>query len=117
MEKFLEVTYLYDFYQELLTEKQRDLISGYYFDDLSLGELASQHNISRQSVFDSIKKTQQKLLDYEEKLKLWYKYQKQRKILEHMKELTKEGYQIADERNDTYLTSLSQLIEELMNEM
>ena len=81
MEKFLEITYLYDFYQALLTDKQRDLLSGYYFDDLSLGELALQYQISRQSVFDAIKKSEQKLLDYESKLKLWEKYQRQEKIL------------------------------------
>lgn len=117
MEKFLEVTYLYDFYQGLLTEKQRDLISGYYFDDLSLGELAMGHNISRQSVFDSIKKAQQKLLDCETKLQLWSKYQKQEKILQHMKELTKEAYKTADEKSQQHFTSFSQLIDQLMNEL
>ena len=41
MEKFVEVSYLYDFYESLLTDKQRDLLMRYYFDDLSLGELAT----------------------------------------------------------------------------
>lgn len=81
MEKFVVITYLFDFYQDLLTDKQRDLINEYYFEDLSLGELAEQHEISRQSAFDTIKKAEQKLLSYEEKLGLFAKYKAQQEIL------------------------------------
>ncbi len=91
MQKFLEVSFLYDFYQTLLTQKQRDLVSGYYFDDLSLRELASTYQISPQSVFDTIKKTQLKLLDYENKLQLWDKFKKQEAILVRLQELTLQG--------------------------
>ena len=56
MEKFVVITYLFDFYQDLLTEKQSNLLREYYFEDLSLGEMAQQHGISRQSAFDTIKK-------------------------------------------------------------
>ncbi|MGL4799061.1 MAG: YlxM family DNA-binding protein [Cellulosilyticaceae bacterium] len=117
MEKFLEVTYLYDFYQELLTQKQRDLLCEYYFDDLSLGELAIQHQISRQSVFDTIKKGEQKLLDYEGKLGLWKKYQRQEKILTDMKKI------VADLQNDVSsgkqedIQGLSTLLDQLTSEM
>lgn len=117
MEKFLEITYLYDFYQELLTDKQKDLIGAYYFEDLSLGELALQHQISRQSVFDTIKKAEQKLLDYENKLQLWNKYQKQEKILEHMKKLITEATQTSTAKEDSYLKEMTCLIGQLINEM
>ena len=117
MEKFLKVTYLYDFYQELLTDKQRDLLSNYYFEDLSLGELATQHQISRQSVFDTIKKAEQKLLDYESKLHLWNKYQRQEKILTDMKKIVCRldknllGGQVDD------IQALDTLINQLTSEM
>lgn len=75
MEKFVVITYLYDFYQELLTQKQSDLLKDYYFEDLSLSEIAKKYAISRQSSFDTIKKAEQKLLDYEKKLQLFTKYQ------------------------------------------
>jgi hypothetical protein len=123
MEKFVEITYLYDFYQTLLTEKQRELISSYYFDDLSLGELALQHEISRQSVFDTIKKAQQKLLDLEQKLQLWSKYQKQEKIIKHMKELMQEltsndlQANQPKEVKDACLEKMNCLIDRLMSEM
>ncbi|OOB77571.1 MAG: hypothetical protein ATN33_02110 [Epulopiscium sp. Nele67-Bin001] len=88
MQKFLEVSFLYDFYQTLLTQKQRDLVAGYYFEDLSLSELASTYNISRQSVFDTIKKAELKLVDYESKLQLWDKFKKQDSILAQLQAAT-----------------------------
>ncbi len=117
MEKFVEVTYLYDIYQTLLTDKQQDLLSAYYFDDLSLGELAQQHQISRQSVFDTIKKGEHKLIEYEKKLGIWHKYQSQDKILTDMKKavdtLTEE---VAATQQDTIQT-LKTLINQLSSEM
>ncbi len=113
MEKFLEITYLYDFYQALLTDKQRDLLSGYYFDDLSLGELALQYQISRQSVFDAIKKSEQKLLDYEGKLKLWEKYQRQEKILAEIRTCI----DTTDDYKNTCNEMLKALIDQLNSEI
>lgn len=117
MEKFLEITYLFDFYQELLTDKQRELIVQYYFEDLSLGELAEQHNISRQSVFDTIKKAQNKLLDYEKKLGLWEKYQRQQKMIEKLQELSSEAKQGLDGKGRACLGTMDEILAQLMKEM
>ena len=70
MGKNLEISLLLDFYGEMLTEKQRDMVDYYYNDDLSLSEIAEQMGITRQAVRDSIKKTEQELFFYEEKLGL-----------------------------------------------
>lgn len=107
MEKFVVITYLFDFYQELLTDKQRDLLKEYYFEDLSLGELAEQHNISRQSAFDTIKKAEQKLLDYENKLALFKKYQADQEILNEIKTLCQI---IADDLKDEKANSVNKVI-------
>ena len=48
---------LYDFYKELLTEKQRKYFEMYYFYDNSLGEIANDNNLSRNAIYDNIKKT------------------------------------------------------------
>ncbi|MGL4362514.1 MAG: YlxM family DNA-binding protein [Cellulosilyticaceae bacterium] len=117
MEKFLEVTYLFDFYQELLTDKQRELVIGYYFDDLSLGELASQNQISRQSVFDTIKKAEQKFLDYENKLCMWKKHQEQEKILEHMKEIVQQLRVNIIDGQAPKIDELETLIQQLSSEV
>ncbi len=90
MEKFVVITYLFDFYQELLTDKQRELLREYYFEDFSLGELSEQHQISRQSVFDTIKKAEQKLLDYESKLSLFSRHQVEQQTFLKIKNLCEE---------------------------
>lgn len=114
MEKFVVITYLFDFYQNLLTEKQRELLKEYYFEDLSLGELALQHQITRQSAFDTIKKAEQKLLDYEEKLSLFSKYQTQQQMLRHLKDAciaVQEKYVVED------MGEVVALVDSLMNKM
>ena len=68
--KNLEIGYLLDFYGEILPERRRDIMDLYYNDDLSLSEIAEQMGITRQAVRDSIKKTEQELFFYEEKLGL-----------------------------------------------
>ena len=56
MEEKLEQAYLYDFYGELLNEHQRQVYEDFVFNDLSLGEIASEEGISRQGVADLIKR-------------------------------------------------------------
>ena len=68
MSKDLEMSYLLDFYGEVLTEKQRDVMEQYYNDDLSLSEIADNAGITRQGVRDSIKRAECILLDLEAKI-------------------------------------------------
>ena len=70
MEKNVRVTLLYDFYGEILTDKQSDCIDLYYNEDLSLSEISRHLNITRQGVLDNIKRGENALLKIEEKLKL-----------------------------------------------
>ena len=68
LEKTTRINYLFDFYQSLLTEKQQSYMSLYYLDDYSLGEIAEEYEVSRQAVYDNIKRTEAMLEEYEEKL-------------------------------------------------
>ncbi len=70
VEKVVELTQLYDFYGELLTAKQKDVLSLYLMEDLSLVEIAEQLSISRQAVYDHIAKCTKILRSYEVKLGL-----------------------------------------------
>ena len=63
MAKNLEITVLYDFYGDLLTEKQQEVIELYYNEDLSLAEIASLSGITRQGVRDSIKRAEGQLTE------------------------------------------------------
>lgn len=69
-EKNLKIGYLLDFYGELLSERKRSVMDMYYNEDLSLAEIASEIGISRQGARDIIKKSEEELLFYEEKLGL-----------------------------------------------
>jgi predicted DNA-binding protein YlxM (UPF0122 family) len=86
LEKTTRMNYLYDFYQSLLTPKQRNYMSLYYLDDYSLGEIAEEYDVSRQAVYDNIKRTEAMLEDYEQKLLLFDKFQKRQKLLQKLKE-------------------------------
>ena len=68
MEEVLYFNELYDLYNGLLTEKQRELLEDYYNEDLSLSEIAENNLITRQAVRDNLKKGEKKLFEYEEKL-------------------------------------------------
>ena len=58
----------------------------YYLDDLSLGEIAEEYAISRQAVYDNIRRTEAMLEDYEEKLNLFSKFQNRQEIVEQIYE-------------------------------
>ena len=91
MEKFVEHTYLYDFYGELLTEYQRQIYESVIFDDLSLAEAAEDLNISRQGVHDIIKRCNSALEAYESKLHLVEKFMALKKKAEEIKRLACES--------------------------
>ncbi|QPC46317.1 putative DNA-binding protein [Mangrovibacillus cuniculi] len=97
LEKTTRVNYLYDFYHPLLTEKQRSYMSLYYLDDHSLGEIAEEYEVSRQAVYDNIRRTEAMLEEYEEKLGLFEKFQKRTKIMETMKQLVDSSPTVSKE--------------------
>ena len=70
LEKTLMMNTLFSFYGPLLTKKQQEYMQFYYGEDYSLGEIAEDFDISRQAVYDNIKRSEAILLDYEEKLHL-----------------------------------------------
>lgn len=92
LEKTTRMNYLYDFYYSLLTPKQQSYMSLYYLDDYSLGEIAEEYDVSRQAVYDNIKRTEAMLEEYEEKLLLLQKFQKRTRLIRDMKELLVEEY-------------------------
>lgn len=89
MAKNLEVIMLFDIYGDMLTEKQRNFISYYYDDDLSLAEIAENEGITRQGVRDAIKRAENQLYDFESHLGLKKRFEETRAGLDEILELTK----------------------------
>ena len=77
---------LYDYYGELLNDDNKKYFEDYYFDNLSLGEIAIISGISRNAVHKHIKSTESKLMFYEKKLKLHEKEEKLKKVLDKIKD-------------------------------
>ena len=84
MDERNELILLYDYYGELLSESQQKYFEDYYFNNLSLGEVSEELNISRNAVHKQLKSAIEKLYFYEEKLEL---YKKRLELEEIIKEI------------------------------
>jgi len=90
LEKKIEIMELYDIYQNLLTEKQKQYIEAYYYDDLSITEISDNLNVSRNAVHDQVKRTVLKLEELEKNIQLKEKSLKRKKLLEKLKILNNQ---------------------------
>lgn len=90
LEKKEHYIILFDFYENLLTLKQREYFKDYYFTDMSLAEIANEKGISRNAVFDQLKKIYVLLDEYEEKLSLFKKYEQRENVYEELEKINDE---------------------------
>ncbi|MGI6581306.1 MAG: YlxM family DNA-binding protein [Erysipelotrichaceae bacterium] len=94
MEKFEYINELMPFYQSLLTARQNEILQYYYFEDLSITEIADLLSISRNAVHDALKKSVNLVNKYEDKLGLCSLYKKRMKLFGKLKSL--ENKQVDD---------------------
>ncbi|MFP7494110.1 putative DNA-binding protein [Terribacillus saccharophilus] len=106
LEKTTRMNYLFDFYQALLTPKQRSYMEMYYLEDLSLGEIAESFDVSRQAVYDNIRRTEAMIESYEKKLHLYDRFKERSALLDELEEVLASDAQTA-------ATDLIQKIKEL----
>ena len=84
-EKNLKIACLLDFYGEILSQRKQSVLSMYYNDDMSLAEIADEIGISRQGVRDLIKKAEEELVFFEEKLGLYKTFREAQAHLDNLK--------------------------------
>lgn len=108
IEKTNRMNALFEFYATLLTEKQMNYIELYYADDFSLGEIAEEFHVSRQAVYDNIKRTEKILEDYEKKLHLFSDYYMRNQLLDQFSKYVKETYP-----KDEQLLAFAQKLQEV----
>lgn len=107
MEQFVKQALLYDFYGELLTERQRQVYTSVVLEDYSLSEVAEELEISRQGVHDMIKRCNHILEDYEEKLHLVEKFL-------NIRHQVQKIHDLAEQYEDKEITRIStEILEEL----
>lgn len=107
MDELANKTLLYDFYGEMLTDRQKEIFEDYYLNDLSLGEIADELSISRAAVHDNLKRSDKILNNFEVKLKLVQRYLKNKKVM----------YQVLEETHNQdpdALTKIRELITEII---
>ena len=71
LDEFIEIANLLEIYSPLLSEKQREYLEDHFENDLSISEIAKNNNVSRQAIFDNIKRGVALLYEYENKLKFY----------------------------------------------
>lgn len=111
MKQVYEISLLYDFYGELLTQGQREILQMYYFEDLSLAEISQARGASRSAAYDLIKRSEQKLRDYEEKLHLIERFRGQSDRYDRVLALVEEARRSA-EQPETVRLLLGEALEE-----
>ena len=117
MEKIVRQSMLYDFYGELLTEHQKNIYEDVIINELSYSEIARLNGISRQGVYDMIKRCDKILEDYEDKLKLVEKFVNARDkvaLIKDRVELLKKSN--SDERLESLITDIDKKAVELLEE-
>ena len=117
LEKIVRQSMLYDFYGELLTEHQKNIYEDVIINDLSYSEIARLNGISRQGVYDMIKRCDKILEDYEDKLKLVEKFVNARDkvaLIKDRVELLKKSN--SDERLESLITDIDKKAVELLEE-
>ncbi len=92
LEKINQMNALLSFYDSLLTKKQSTYMNLYYRDDLSLGEIAELYEVSRQAVYDAIKRAEDTLLTYEDDLHLMKDFRQNVTVIEQAIDYVKEHY-------------------------
>lgn len=86
MKEEVYLTILFDYYESLLTDKQKLYFTNYYFDNLSLSEIAENLNISRNAIHKQLKLINEKLIFFEKSLKLYEKDEKLKDIIKVVKD-------------------------------
>ena len=114
MQKKMQIIRLFDFYGNLLTENQQDMITQHYEDDLTLAEIAQAYNVSRQGVHDTLQRAVNQLFQFEEKLGLCQQFDttqtKLKSILTALQPLEKMTMEIPE------ITKAKQIIQSIIGE-
>ncbi|NMA87284.1 MAG: DNA-binding protein [Tissierellia bacterium] len=114
IEKIVEVGNLFNFYGRLLTDRQYIVMELYYIYDYSLAEIGEELDISRQAVYDTIKRSEQKLYEFENTLNLLEKFNLNKRDIEKLALVVKEIENEAENTENPIIIEKTQELRELI---
>ncbi|HKL98582.1 MAG TPA: sigma factor-like helix-turn-helix DNA-binding protein [Mobilitalea sp.] len=114
LDEIVQLSILYDFYGDLLSDHKKQIFEDYILNDLSLSEIAIELNISRQGVYDIVKRCSQELKDYESRLGLVRKFEIIKKKLSNMKKISEHIGQSGDL---TEIARIEALADDILKEL
>ena len=115
LDELVQLSILYDFYGELLSEHKKQIFEDYVLNDLSLSEIAQERGLSRQGVHDIVKRCAIQLKEYEDKLSLIKKFNSIKDKVEKIKD-TVSNIKAKREENSTDIEDL-ELIQTLADDI
>ena len=107
MERNVMISILYEYYQKLLTEKQAEAIEMHYLEDLSLTEIADIQGVSKQSISETIKRSERALIDFEKSLGMYNRMSELSNIIDSLEDSLMED--LDDEKFSKYLDTFYQI--------
>lgn len=107
LDEIVRQSILYDFYGELLSDHKKQIYEDYILNDLSLGEIAAEQGISRQGVYDIVKRCTNELRGYEEKLALIRKFGIIKEKVAQIKEIVNDTVNKSDAGNISHISALA----------
>lgn len=117
LEKLVEIGILFDFYGKLLSKKQYLAIELFYVYDLSLVEIGSEIDVTRQGVFDLMKRAEKKLYSYEENLGLVEKFYSSHNYIEDIKKISEDILNKLEDKEDNYIREKTKDINKICNKI
>ncbi|WP_300410360.1 YlxM family DNA-binding protein [Lagierella sp.] len=117
MEKLVEVGILFDYYGELLSNKQRSMVDKYYNEDLSLTEIGDIYGVTKQAVSENIKRAEKRLYAFEKKLNLMKRSQRTLELLDYIKSDLQGCANLESDCAKEILRKIDEFIKEDMGEL
>lgn len=116
MQERIELSMLYDFYGALLKENQQRMFEASVLEDYNYSEIAEDEGISRQGVYDAIRRASRQLREYEEKLGLVARFIRQKEQVKEMHRILQQMRGSMTDDNNQSFEKVIAIIDEIMEE-
>lgn len=113
IEKLVEIGILFDFYGKLLSTRQFAVVELFYIHDLSLSEIGEELDVTRQSIYDTLKRAEKKLYEYEESLELVEDFKKNTLSIKSIIEISEELLLNIEDNNEFNIENIASRIKSI----